>query len=124
MLARLRSSRGGIYYTKSDPFRQIHYVDNYIIYICDLVPLYLIPPSERKCLNTEVDKGLIRGEALDLLGYSYVETGTGKFSISGDLELVCERHFMRSPGLPANFCTNRAKLRSLSTFHIRPLRGI
>jgi len=40
---------------------------------------------DRKPLDTELGRGLIRKEALDLLGYSYIETETGNFSISGDL---------------------------------------
>lgn len=51
----------------------------------------MIPYNEWEALNTEVGGGSIRREALDLLGYSYTETETGKFSISGDLHLVCER---------------------------------
>lgn len=91
ILAGLRATRGGIYYTKSNLFKQVHYVDHYPIYICDLVPPHLIPSSESKFLKTGVDVGLIRGEALDLLGYSFTETDRGKYSISGDLELVCKR---------------------------------
>ncbi|KAL8706837.1 MAG: hypothetical protein Q9225_007904, partial [Loekoesia sp. 1 TL-2023] len=87
MLTALRSTRGGIYYTKSNDFKQVHYVDHHPIYICAFVPSHMIPYNEWKSLSTELDQGSIRKEALDLLGYSYRETGTGKFLISGDLEL-------------------------------------
>jgi hypothetical protein len=88
MLATLRSSRGGIHYTKSNQFKQVHFVDQHPIYTCAFVPSHMIPYNEWKPLTTELDRGLVRREALDLLGYSYTETGTGKFSISEDLELV------------------------------------
>lgn len=123
ILEGLRLTRGGIYYTKSNPFKEVHYVDHFIIYVCQLVPPHLIPINERKCLNTEVGKGLVRGEALDLLGYSYTETDAGKFSISGDLELVCERSFRGGPSSLADFCVTRAKSKSSSTFPIRPSIG-
>lgn len=100
MLSSLRSTRGGIYYIKSNAFKQVHYVDHHVVYRCQLVPSELIPDSEWKYVNTEVDKGLIRAEALDLLGYSYAETATGKYSISGDLELVCERPFRSGSSPP------------------------
>lgn len=120
----LRSARGGIYYTKSNPFKQVHYVDRHIIYICQLVPPRFIPSDELNCLNTEVDKGLVRGEALDLLGYSYIETDAGKLSISGDLELVSKKRPFRSgPGSLADFCTNRVKLKSLFIFPIKASIG-
>ena len=99
MLTRLRSRKGGIYYIKSNPFKQLHYVDRKLIYICELVPSHLVPSSELKYLNTEVDKSLIRGEALDLLGYSYAQTDTEKISIAGDLELVCKNSFRSASSL-------------------------
>ena len=76
---------------KSNQFKQVHYVDHDPIYTCALVPPHLIPLNEDKALDTELSRGSIRREALDLLGYSYTETGTGNFSITGNLELVCER---------------------------------
>lgn len=85
ILAALRSTRGGIYYTKSNQFRQTHYVDQYPIYTCKFVPSSMAIGYDRKPLDTELGRGLIRKEALDLLGYSYIETETGNFSISGDL---------------------------------------
>ena len=88
ILAALRSTRGGIQYTKSNQFKQVHFVDQHAIYTCAYVPSDLVPYSEWKPLNTELDRSLVRREALDLLGYSYTETKTGKFSISDDLELV------------------------------------
>ena len=89
ILAALRSMRGGIYYTKSNSFVQTHYVDQYPIYTCALVPDQLVPIDQRKFLTTEVSIGLVRREALELLGYSYEEMKTGTFAISGDLEQVC-----------------------------------
>lgn len=75
---------------KSNQFRQVHFVDHRPIYTCVLVPPYLVPYDEDKFMNTELGKGLIRREALDLLAYSYTETETGAFSVSGNLKLVCE----------------------------------
>lgn len=93
ILTALRSTRGGIYYTKSNHFKQVHYVDHYPIYICAFVPSHMIPYNESKLLSTELDQGSIRKEALDLLGYSYSKTRTGNFLITGDLELVCSEIF-------------------------------
>lgn len=87
------------------------------------MPSYLIPPSEGRCQTTEVDKGLIRREALDLLGYSYAETDAGKFLISGDLDLVCKKPFRGGSAPLADSYTKRVKLKSLSSFHIRPSIG-
>lgn len=124
ILTRLRSTKGGIYYTKGNRFKQLHYVDRKLIYICELVPSHLVPSSESNHLSTEVDKSLIQGEALDLLGYSYAQTGTEKISITGDLELVC-KNSCRSASCPlAESYTTRAKLKSWSIFPIRPSTGI
>lgn len=92
ILAGLRSVRGGIYYVKSNNFKQVHYVDQYPIYTCTFVPSHMIPYNEDKILNTELGRGLIRREALDLLAYSYTRSETGNFSISGNLGLVSERY--------------------------------
>ncbi len=92
ILTQLRSTRGGIYYIKNNTFRQVHYVDQYAIYVCTLVPSQMIPYNEDVPLNTEVGRGLVRREALNLLAYSYTETDTGSFLISGDLLLVSERY--------------------------------
>ena len=91
MLNQLRSRRGGICYIKSDSFRKIHYVDHDPIFVCHLVPSHMITYDGVEPLNTELGRGLIRREALDLLAYSYTETETGSFLISGHLELVSER---------------------------------
>lgn len=104
ILTALRSTRGGIHYTKNNQFMQVHYVDQYPIYTCAFVPSHMVPDNEWKFLNTELGRGLIRREALDLLGYSYTETEMGKFSISGDLELVCERFLNKGLGSPAHIC--------------------
>lgn len=88
ILGHLRVSRGGIYYTKSSPLKQVHYIDHYPFYTCALVPSSMIPQNEWKPLHTELGQGLVRKEALDLLGYSYTETEGGKFSVLGNLEMV------------------------------------
>jgi hypothetical protein len=88
ILAALRSARGGIQYAKSSKFEQVRFVDHRVIYECAYVPWQMIPHGERNFPNTELDRGLVRKEALDLLGYSYTETKTEKCSISDDLELV------------------------------------
>ena len=87
----LRSTRGGIYYIKSNTFKQVHFVDNYPIYTCNFVPSNMVPDNEDKFLNTELGSGLIRKEALNLLSYSYTRSETGNFSIKGDLGPVSER---------------------------------
>lgn len=102
ILTALRSTRGGIYYTKSNHFKQVHYVDHYPIYTCAFVPSHMIPYNEDTPLSTELGRGLVRKEALDLLAYSYTETPTGSFSISANLELVRERYPKNLLGLPAN----------------------
>jgi hypothetical protein len=88
------------------------------------VPSHIIPYNEWKPLNTELGRGLIRREALDLLGFPYTETEMGNFSISGDLELVCERFPINDLGSPADFCLKRERLKSLSNLHNRPLTDI
>ena len=92
ILTSLRSTRGGIYYIKSNDFKQVHYLDEYPIYICNYVPSHMIPYNEDNFLNTELFRGLVRREALDLLAYSYNRSETGNVSISGDLGLVSERY--------------------------------
>ena len=103
LLTALRSTRGGIHYVKSNQFKQIHFVDQSPIYTCALVPPHLIPYGEDKAMNTELGKGLIRREALDLLAYSYTETETGAFSVSGNLKLVCEKYSTHILGSPSDF---------------------
>ena len=103
LLTALRSTRGGIHYVKSNQFKQVHFVDHRLIYTCALVPPHLVPYGEDKTMNTELGKGLIRREALDLLAYSYTETETGTFSVSGNLKLVREKHSIPILGLPADF---------------------
>ena len=103
LLTALRSTRGGIHYIKSNHFKQVHFVDHWPVYTCALVPPHLIPYGEDKTMNTELGKGLIRREALDLLAYSYTETETGTFSVSGNLKLVREKYSIHILGLPADF---------------------
>ena len=81
---------GGIYYIKTNKFHEIHFVDLRVIFDCNLVSPRLITPDEDKFLTTELDCGLFRKEAVELLGYDYKETKAGKLSISGDLSLVRE----------------------------------
>ena len=88
------------------------------------MPSHIIPHNEWRPLNTELGRGSFRREALDLLGYPYIETETGNFSISGDLELVCERFLMNDLGSPADLCLKRQRLKSFSNFHTRPLTDI
>lgn len=68
----------------------MHYVDQCPIYVCTLVPTHMVPDNEDNQVITELGRGLVRKEALELLAYSYTETKTGNFSISGSLELVSE----------------------------------
>lgn len=84
----LRYTRGGIVYSKSNDFQHSHYVDSYEIYRLYLVPSFLIPSNESEVQNTELGKGWVLREALDLLGYSYSETASGHFSIPRDLALA------------------------------------
>lgn len=103
LLTALRSTRGGIHYVKSNQYKQVHFVDDRPIYTCALVPPHLIPYGEDKAMNTELSKGLIRKEALDLLGYSYTELETGNFSVSSNLKVVCEKYLIHMLGSSANF---------------------
>ena len=103
ILATLRSRRGGIYYIKSNNFKQMYYVDEYCIYVCSFVPLNLIPVNEDNILNTELGSGLIRKEALDFLAYSYTRSETSNFLIKGDLGLVSERYMVNALILLTNF---------------------
>ena len=90
ILNALRYKRGGIVYMKRDGFRQYLYVDEVPFYKLNLVPLSLIPANEPEFSVTEIGKGWVRQEALDLLCYSYNETPSGHFSISRDLDFVSE----------------------------------
>lgn len=88
VLAALRSTRGGIYYRKISRLKEVHYVDQYPIYTCAFPPQHMVHYNESENVSTELGQGLIRKEALDLLGYSYTYTGNGQYSLPGDLELV------------------------------------
>ncbi|KAL8656888.1 MAG: hypothetical protein Q9226_002469 [Calogaya cf. arnoldii] len=87
VLEALRSTGGGIVHTKRNKFVQYHYVDNRHFATCSLVPSHMIPCEELEPLCTELGLGLVRKEALDLLGYSYEQTPSGQFSIAGDLDM-------------------------------------
>lgn len=116
ILTALRSTRGGIYYTKSNHFKQVDYVDRYPIYTCAFVPSHMIPYNEDTPLSTELGRGLVRKEALDLLAYSYTETPTGSFSISANLELVCGRYPSDLLRLPANLALKGRDRRTCQAF--------
>ena len=108
LLTALRSTRGGIHYVKSNQFKQVHCVDHRPIYTCALIPPHLVPYGEdNKFIITELGKGLIRREALDLLAYSYTETETGIFSVSGNLKLVCEKYSIHILGSSADCVLKR-----------------
>ena len=77
-------------------------MDEILMYICYFVPSHMVPQNEDKVLETELGKDLIRREALDLLAYSYMETETGNFSISGDLRLVSKRSTIHVSFSPAD----------------------
>ncbi|KAL9013387.1 MAG: hypothetical protein Q9173_001915 [Seirophora scorigena] len=69
ILKYLRSRRAGIVYTKRNNFQQFHYVDHECFYIYHLVPGHMM--QSREVQYTELGQGLVKKEALDLLGYSY-----------------------------------------------------
>ena len=84
----MRSNGGGIVYMKGNDFRCSYYLDNTVVYSFFLVPRQLIASDEPDPLFTEIGKGWVRQEVLDLLGYTYSEERSGHFSISGNLILV------------------------------------
>jgi hypothetical protein len=88
ILAQLRDALGGIVYKKGNAFRQALYIDGHSFYEFDLVPPSLIPSNESEAPYTEIGKGWVRQEALNLLGYTYTETHSGHFSIPRDLKFV------------------------------------
>ena len=90
LLDGIRSTRGGINYLKVNEFRFAYYVDYTVIHVFDLVPREMIPYDGGDPRFTEIGKGWIRQEVLDLLGYSYSETRSTHYSISGNLSLVSE----------------------------------
>ena len=90
VLSALRFTQGGIMYRKINEFQHLCYTDRDQFFRFNLVPEWLIPPGGTKCQATEIDQGWVRREALSLLGYAYSETPSGRFSISGDLEFVCD----------------------------------
>lgn len=89
LLASLRSARGGIYYKKRNYHKQVHYVDRTPLFECELVPSYMIPLGESGPFHTELGKGLVRREALELLGYSFDDENNGQYLVKGDLKFVC-----------------------------------
>lgn len=116
VLTALRSTRGGIYYIKSNHFKQVHYVDHFPIYTCAFVPSHMIPFNEDTPLSTELGRGLVRKEALDLLAYSYTETPTGNFSISANIELVRGSYPSNLLGLLANLALKGRNRRTCQAF--------
>lgn len=91
LLDALRSTRGGIFYSKSNHYQKIFYVDNYAIFICRLVPPHMIPQSESVMLFTELGKDLVRKKTLNLLDYSYIDNKNENFSIKQDLTLISDK---------------------------------
>ena len=90
MLDALRSTGGGIAYAKRNDFQHLYFVDRIVTYRFLLVPFSLIPSNESEPQFTEIGKGWVRQEALDLFGYTYTETTSGHFCISGNLMLVSD----------------------------------
>lgn len=90
----LQSTRGGLVYTKSNDFQHSYFVDHYEFYSLYLVPSILIPSDESDFQNTEIGKGWVRREALDLLSYSYSETPSGHFSIPRNLAFVSDTFYV------------------------------
>ena len=88
ILTARRSMRGGIYYTKINLFREIYYVDQYIIYTSEFAPSDKIPEDEEQPYYTEFANGLVRQAALDLLRYPYIVTEYGTLSVKVDLDFV------------------------------------
>ncbi|KAL8788755.1 MAG: hypothetical protein Q9195_007162 [Heterodermia aff. obscurata] len=90
LLSRIRSTAGGINYMKMTDCRWLYYVDSTVIHTFHLVPPELINCAEPDPLFTEIGRGWVRQEVLDLLGYSYSETRPGHYSITSNLDLVRE----------------------------------
>ena len=88
LLSALRHAYGGIVYIKTNDYQQIYYMDREKFFRFSLAPDWLIPPGGTKHLTTEIGPDWVRREALSLLGYTYVEMSSDRFSISGDLEFV------------------------------------
>lgn len=89
ILMAMRSTRGGIYYAKTSPHKQVFFVDGSPIYTCLFVPEELIPDGEADIFRTtELIDGIVRRGALNLLGYVYADVEFGKFAIEADLEFV------------------------------------
>ncbi|KAL8954310.1 MAG: hypothetical protein Q9183_007205 [Haloplaca sp. 2 TL-2023] len=88
MLDSLRSAKGGIHYIEESPVRQDHYVDERPVYFNSILPPDLVSRPDRECATAEIGSGMVRKEALDLMGYTYTETPTGRLSISGDISFV------------------------------------
>lgn len=84
----IRSTGGGIIYTKRNDFQCLQYVDQRVVCRFRLVPPWLIPSGEPEFLFTEIGKSWVRQEVLNLLGFTYSETQTGQFCVSGNLEFV------------------------------------
>ncbi|KAL8956295.1 MAG: hypothetical protein Q9193_006148, partial [Seirophora villosa] len=84
-LTELRLRRAGIVYMKRNKFQLFHYVDNECFYTSNLVPPHTM--QSREIQYTELGQGLVKKEALDLLGYSYEQIPSGHLSIVGDLSM-------------------------------------
>jgi len=89
MLHALRHMNGGIVYIKGNDLQQSHYVDGIQFHRFNLVP-WRLNPSDSTYMWTDIGKGWVRRAALDLLGYSCIETPSGNFRISRDLAFVSD----------------------------------
>ena len=80
-------------YSKRNNLRQVFFVDREYLCQCNLVPAHTFPSGRRKMFETELGKGLVRKEALDLLGYVYTESDCDTFIVRGDVAFVCRRPY-------------------------------
>ena len=91
LLRQMGSRQGGIFYSKRNDYKQVYYVNWEKVCTCDFVPKHLIPAGGDKFMSTELGKGWVRQEALELLEYSYSPTKTESFLITGDLQVVSDK---------------------------------
>lgn len=90
ILRTLRHAGGGIIYSKGNAYWHSYYIDGSIFYRFDLAPSMLMPSKASEITYTQIGKGWVRQEALDLLGYRYQETKSGHWDIHDNLEFVSD----------------------------------
>ncbi|KAL6718674.1 hypothetical protein ACLMJK_002908 [Lecanora helva] len=73
VLDALRYTHGGIIYVKVNEFQHLYFLDRMMFYRFNLAPEWLIPTGAMMNWSTEIGQGLVRREALDLLGYPWKE---------------------------------------------------